>query len=76
MLKVGFLGDRTTLLPFQALGMECYFAEDEGKIKEILESLKLDEYGLLVFTEEVRKWLLFFLKKGRSLFLFFYLSRV
>ena len=68
MLKVGFLGDRTTLLPFQALGMECYFAEDEGKIKEILESLKLDEYGLLVFTEEVREIVALFFKERKVSF--------
>ena len=67
MLKVAFLGDRTSLLPFQALGMECYFAKDEGKIREILEGLKLDEYGLLVFTEEAREVVtLFFRERERS----------
>ena len=63
MLKVGIIGERTTIFPFTATGVEVYPVEGNKEAKAILKSLKLEEYGLLILTEEVRRAGEEFLKK-------------
>jgi len=53
-LEIAVIGDEITVTGFRLCGVKMgYVPEDEGALREILDSLsKLDEVGIIVITDE------------------------
>lgn len=51
-MKVGIVGDETSVLGFKALGLDAFVA-DAATAVEKWSAIPLEEYGLLFVTEEV-----------------------
>lgn len=49
--KIGVLGDRESVLGFQALGLEVFPVQDPGEARSLLHRLAREEYAILYMTE-------------------------
>ncbi len=55
--KIAVLGDRDSVLGFQALGLDTYPAEDVEQAKGILHRLAKEEYAVIYLTEQYAQYM-------------------
>lgn len=53
MYKIAVLGDRDSVLAFQALGLTVYPTEGPAEAREILHRLAKENYAVIYLTEEL-----------------------
>ena len=55
MSKIAFIGDKTSVLGFQALGFDAYPVVDPQESRNIWSEIKEENYTVIMVTEEVYK---------------------
>ena len=53
MYKIAVLGDRDSVLGFQALGLDVYPAADTASARAILHRLAKENYAIIYLTEQL-----------------------
>ena len=53
MYKIAVMGDRDSILGFQALGLEVFPSEDVAEARRILHKLSRGEYAVIYITEQL-----------------------
>ena len=53
MYKIAVLGDRDSVLGFQALGLDVYPAQDSAEARPILHRLAREGYAIIYLTEQL-----------------------
>ncbi|NLY73660.1 MAG: V-type ATP synthase subunit F [Tissierellia bacterium] len=53
MYRVAILGDRESVLAFQALGLEIYSPHDSGETRDTLDRLAREDVGVIFITEQL-----------------------
>ena len=53
MYKIGIIGDRDSVLPFRALGIDVYETSGGAAAKKLVNKLAKDGYGVIYITEHV-----------------------
>ena len=53
MYKIAVMGDRDSVLGFQALGLDVYFAEDTESARHELHRLAANDYAIIYITEQL-----------------------
>lgn len=53
MHRVAVIGDKSSVLAFQALGLDVYSPVDEEDTRNRVDKLARDEYGVIYITEEL-----------------------
>lgn len=53
MYKIGVVGDRDSVLGFQALGMSVFPAETAEQARKVLTKLAEEDYAILYLTEQL-----------------------
>lgn len=51
--KIGVMGDRESVLGFQALGLEVFPVLDAGEARPLLHRLAREDYAILYLTEQL-----------------------
>lgn len=46
------VGDKDSILPFKALGIEVYFVENKEEAKKTVDTLAYNHYGVIFITEQ------------------------
>ncbi|HDP70199.1 MAG TPA: V-type ATP synthase subunit F [Actinobacteria bacterium] len=55
MSKIAFIGDKTSVLGFQALGFDAYPVVDPQESRNVWSEIKEENYTVIMVTEEVYK---------------------
>lgn len=50
--KIGVIGDKASVLPFQLVGFDVRFETDPKKIRQIIDQMAKNEYGVIYVTEQ------------------------
>lgn len=53
MHSIAVIGDKESIIPFNAFGVACYDCADPEKAKEILKKIIGEDYSLIFITEEL-----------------------
>ena len=53
MYKIAVMGDKDSVLGFQALGLNVFPVEDGAEARRILHSLARDNYAIIYVTEQL-----------------------
>lgn len=53
--KIGVVGEKDVVLPFQLLGFDAYPINDGKEAREKIDELAKDEYGIIYLTESIAK---------------------
>jgi V/A-type H+/Na+-transporting ATPase subunit F len=52
MYKVAVVGDKDSVLPFMALGLEVFSVSDSDETKKTVDTLAYNNYGVIFITEQ------------------------
>lgn len=55
MYKVGVVGDRNSVLAFKALGLEVMTSTSPEESRRAVDSMAMDNFGVIFITEELAK---------------------
>ncbi|EOL44174.1 V-type ATP synthase subunit F [Enterococcus caccae] len=50
--KIGVIGDRDSVMPFKLFGFEVIYAVSSKQIRETIESMARNNFGVIFITEE------------------------
>ena len=53
MYKIAVMGDRDSVLGFQALGMDVYPTQDRQQARQTLHRLAQEDYAIIYMTEQL-----------------------
>ncbi len=53
MYKIAVIGDRDSILGFQALGLDVFPLEDPAEARRLLHTLAREEYAVIYITEQL-----------------------
>ena len=53
--KIGVVGDKDSILPFKAIGIDVFIASESNEARKIIDTLAKDDYAVIFVTEEVSK---------------------
>ena len=57
MSGICIIGDRESILPFKAFGVAAFEAGKPSEARELIDSIKSDEYDVVLVTEELMQGL-------------------
>jgi len=52
MYKVAVVGDKDSVLPFMAIGIEVFSVENSEEAKKTVDTLAYNDYGVIFITEQ------------------------
>ena len=52
-MKIAFIGEELVFKPFLALGQEVYGVKEPAEARQVLSTLNIKDYALIVLTPEV-----------------------
>jgi V/A-type H+-transporting ATPase subunit F len=55
MLKIAFVGDKESSLPFRGVGIEAIICQEDEEAKGILQKLSQGDYGIIFITESLSR---------------------
>ncbi|MBO0481578.1 V-type ATP synthase subunit F [Candidatus Enterococcus courvalinii] len=50
--KIGVIGDKASVLPFQLVGFDVHFETDSKKVRQLVEKMAKEDYGVIYITEQ------------------------
>ncbi|MBO0430642.1 V-type ATP synthase subunit F [Enterococcus sp. DIV0660C] len=50
--KIGVIGDKASVLPFQLVGFDVHFETDSKKVRRLVEKMAKENYGVIYITEQ------------------------
>ncbi|MBM7690172.1 V-type ATP synthase subunit F [Enterococcus ureilyticus] len=50
--KIGVIGDRDSVMPFKLFGFEVVYAISEKQVRETIEIMAKDDFGVIFITED------------------------
>ena len=50
--KIGVIGDKNSILPFKLFGFEVHHAISEMQVREAIETMAKNKFGVIFITEE------------------------
>lgn len=53
--KIGVVGDKDSILPFKAIGIDVFPVVQSNEARKIIDTLAKDNYAVIFVTEEVSK---------------------
>lgn len=53
--KIGVIGDKESIMPFKLFGFSVHYGINEGAIKQALEKMVTENYGVIYITETCAK---------------------
>jgi ATP synthase (F/14-kDa) subunit. len=57
MHKIAVVGDKTSVLAFQAMGIDVYIPGDGAEARKMVDSLAMNGYGVIFITEPIAAWI-------------------
>lgn len=58
MYKIGVIGDRESVLGFQAVGLDVFPAGDAGEAKKTLKRLAKEDFAIIYITEQFYQYMM------------------